>query len=263
VKEALLALSPSELRAIASALRIGSVAPPYSPLALTQLLGQALAQAAATSLQQMANAGTPPAGIIQTLDLLAAAIAERPRLAELVDVVTTGPELSGTANRDTGVVVSDLFRKAEQSVIIAGYAVYQGQKVFQALAERMAERPALKVRLYLDISRRPGDTTISAQLVQRFCRQFEESQWPAGKAIPEIYYDPRAVEIDRKKAAILHAKCVVIDGESVFVSSANFTEAAQQKNIEIGLLLKSEAVAERITRFLDSLVGASRLVRAI
>jgi phosphatidylserine/phosphatidylglycerophosphate/cardiolipin synthase-like enzyme len=55
----------------------------------------------------------------------------------------------------------------------------------------------------------------------------------------------------------------VIDGESVFVSSANFTEAAQQKNIEIGLLLKSEAVAERITRFLDSLVGASRLVRAI
>jgi PLD-like domain len=263
VKQALLSLSPSELRAIASALRMGSAVPPYSSLALAQLLSHASAQAAATSLQEMADAGTPPAGVAHSLDLLAAAIAERPRLAELIDVVTTGPELSGTANRDTGVVVSDLFRKAHQSVIVAGYAVYQGHKVFQALAERMAQRPELKVRLYLDISRKPGDTTISTQLVKRFCRQFEETQWPAGKPVPEIYYDPRAVELDRKKAAILHAKCVVIDGESVFVSSANFTEAAQQKNIEIGLLLKSEAVAERITRFLDSLVGASRLVRAV
>ena len=118
------------------------------------------------------------------------------------------------------------------------------------------------MRLYLDISRKPGDTTISDQLVKRFCRQFEETQWPVGKPISEIYYDPRALDLDRKKVAILHAKCIVIDCESVFVSSANFTEAAQLKNIEIGLLLKSQAVAERITRFLDSLVGASRLVRA-
>ncbi|HEV3317467.1 MAG TPA: DISARM system phospholipase D-like protein DrmC [Candidatus Angelobacter sp.] len=263
VKQALLTLSPPELKGLASALRMGSIVAPYSPLALAHLLNHASAQVVAASLQEMADVGMPPAGIAQTLDLVAGAIAERPPLAELVDVVTTGPELSGAANRDTGVVVSDLFRKAEESVIVAGYAVYQGQKVFQALAERMAERPDLKVRLYLDISRKPGDTTISAQLIKRFCHQFEETQWPAGKPVPEIYYDPRAVESDRKKAAVLHAKCVVIDGESVFVSSANFTEAAQQKNIEIGLLLKSQAVAERITGFLDSLVGASRLVRAI
>lgn len=137
MKQALLALSPPELRAIASALRMGSMAAPYSPLALAQMLNHASAPAVSASLQAMADAGTPPAGIAQTLDLLAAAIDERPRLAELVDVVTTGPELGGAANRDTGVVVSDLFRKAEKSVIVAGYAVYQGQRVFQALAERM------------------------------------------------------------------------------------------------------------------------------
>ena len=35
----------------------------------------------------------------------------------------------------------------------------------------------------------------------------------------------------------MHAKCVVADSRHVFVSSANFTEAAQERNVEIGLLL--------------------------
>jgi hypothetical protein len=147
---------------------------------LAHLLNHASAQEVATSLQEMTDIGTSSAGVAKTLDLLAAALAERPPLAELVDVVTTGPELSAAAKRDTGVVVSDLFRKAEQSVVVAGYAVYQRQKVFQALAGRMAERPELRVRLYFDISRKPGDTTIGDQLIKRFCRQFEETQWPAG-----------------------------------------------------------------------------------
>ena len=38
----------------------------------------------------------------------------------------------------------------------------------------------------------------------------------------------------------MHAKCVVADDRSVFVSSANFTEAAQElENVEIGLLIES------------------------
>ena len=67
------------------------------------------------------------------------------------------------------MVVSDLFRKAEETILIAGYAVYQGQKVFHALAERMVERPALKVRMFLDIQRRPGDSSSSAEMVQEVC----------------------------------------------------------------------------------------------
>ena len=48
------------------------------------------------------------------------------------------------ANRSTAVVVSELFREAEHSVLVAGYAVYQGQRVFQALGDRMVQIPSLK-----------------------------------------------------------------------------------------------------------------------
>lgn len=47
------------------------------------------------------------------------------------------------------------------------------------------------------------------------------------------------------------------------LSSANFTDAAQQRNIEVGLLLRSMNVASRLTEFFDYLVGANQLRRAI
>jgi len=39
-------------------------------------------------------------------------------------------------------------------------------------------------------------------------------------------------------------------GRTAFVSSANFTEAAQERSIEVGALVRSPIVAERLTNFL-------------
>ncbi len=61
-----------------------------------------------------------------------------------MDLVTTGGG-AGTGNRTTAVLVGELFRNAQQSVLVAGYAVYQGQKVFQAVADRMQASPDLSV----------------------------------------------------------------------------------------------------------------------
>ena len=46
----------------------------------------------------------------------------------------------------------------------------------------------------------------------------------------------------------LHAKCVVVDTEHVFVSSAIFTEAGQERNIEVGLKLRSQLIAGQLIR---------------
>jgi phosphatidylserine/phosphatidylglycerophosphate/cardiolipin synthase-like enzyme len=110
--------------------------------------------------------------------------------------------------------------------------------------------------MYFDIQRNPGDTSTPSELVARFAHSFRTHQWPIGKRLPEIFYDPRSLEFDRSKAAALHAKCVVVDRTELFVSSANFTEAAQHKNIEVGLLLRSPIITERLLSFLNQLVEA-------
>ncbi len=147
-------------------------------------------------------------------------------------------------------------------MLVAGYAVYQGREVFRALADRMAERPEIAVRMFLDVQRGPGDTSMSSEVAKRFAERFKTREWPEGRPLPQVFYDPRSLDLEADKRAGLHAKCVVVDGEAVFVSSANFTEAAQQRNIEMGLLVRSHWLAERVTRHFEMLSAAAFLYRA-
>jgi hypothetical protein len=173
--------------------------------------------------------------------------------------VTSGPEGPGITNRDTSVVLRGLFAQAESSVLVAGYAVYQGQRVFRALADRMQQVPGLRVRMFLDIQRSYGDTTMAGLIVRRFAERFRTEQWPADRPLPDVHFDPRSLDANTERRACLHAKCVVVDGQHVFVSSTNFTEAAQERNIEVGLLLHCRQVAEQLTHHFDALLDAGAL----
>ena len=46
-----------------------------------------------------------------------------------------------------------------------------------------------------------------------------------------------------RSVGVLHAKALVVDDEVVFITSANLTEAALERNIELGLLLRDPALA--------------------
>jgi phosphatidylserine/phosphatidylglycerophosphate/cardiolipin synthase-like enzyme len=59
------------------------------------------------------------------------------------------------------------------------------------------------------------------------------------------------------------AKCVVVDGRTAFVSSANFTETAQERNIEVGVLVRAPIVAERLVGFFSALVFSGFAKRAL
>jgi phosphatidylserine/phosphatidylglycerophosphate/cardiolipin synthase-like enzyme len=60
----------------------------------------------------------------------------------------------------------------------------------------------------------------------------------------------------QEKRACLHARYIVVDGVKVFISSANFTEAAQLRNIEVGVLIESAATANQVSTFFTGLVNA-------
>src|SRR5262245_7870411 len=154
-----------------------------------------------------------------------------------------------------------MFSHAEQSVLLAGYAVYQGQKVSQALAERMSVRPELNVRLFLDIGRGPGDSSASEQIIKRFAERFRTKQLPKDHRGPEVFFDPRPLEIDKTKKACLHAKCIVTKLKQVFVSSATFPEAAEERNLEVGLLIHSRHLASSLANHFGTLVSSNILQR--
>ena len=75
------------------------------------------------------------------------------------------------------------------------------------------------------------------------------------------FYDPRALDTDAP-GGVLHAKAVVADDEAVFVTSANLTEAALERNIELGLLVRDRALAASISTHFRGLIDRG-LLRAL
>jgi phosphatidylserine/phosphatidylglycerophosphate/cardiolipin synthase-like enzyme len=150
-------------------------------------------------------------------------------------------EVPGLHARDTRRVYEELLGCAERSVWASTFAFFDGPKEFEVLARRMESRPALGVTLLLNIRRQRGDTTPSDHLVRRFADHFWKSDWP-GSAHPNVFYDPRALEPEGP-GGVLHAKAVVADDEAVFITSANLTEAAWDRNIELGVIIRDRALA--------------------
>jgi phosphatidylserine/phosphatidylglycerophosphate/cardiolipin synthase-like enzyme len=258
----LVKLSDRDLRALITALRSGRVKPPYSVLQVSRIVPAALSTGVHEALENLEVQGFSSEQIASVLELIELD-RKNGRIPEVpIDLVTSGPEAPGITNRDTSVVVRELFAHAKKSVLIVGYAVYQGQQVFQALANRMEELPGLDVQFFLNISRPDGDKTASEFLVARFKQRFKGSQWPAGCRLPEVYYDPRSIADDVPIRSSLHAKCIVVDAEHVFVSSANFTEAAQERNIEVGLNIRNAWLAEQLIRHFRMLYETKLVTRA-
>jgi phosphatidylserine/phosphatidylglycerophosphate/cardiolipin synthase-like enzyme len=63
------------------------------------------------------------------------------------------------------------------------------------------------------------------------------------------------------RRAVLHAKCIVIDGEAAFVTSANPTTAAYTKNIELGVVIRGGTIPGQIASHFSSLIQTGALRR--
>jgi phosphatidylserine/phosphatidylglycerophosphate/cardiolipin synthase-like enzyme len=142
-------------------------------------------------------------------------------------------------------------------IIFSRLVFFDGPKAFEVLARRMDARPKLRVTLMLNIQRKKGDTTTAEQVVRRFADRFWKTDWP-GSARPRVYCDPRALEQDGL-GGVLHAKGVVTDDEVVFVTSANLTEAALDRNIEVGLLVRDRALAASVSSHFRGLIDRKLL----
>jgi phosphatidylserine/phosphatidylglycerophosphate/cardiolipin synthase-like enzyme len=261
VIEPLLALGGHDLSVLADALRERRLVAPFTDAAVGRFITSSVASLAVAQCLRQLDAASAPAGVIVAfLEGIVHDRRARPRTEESIDLVASGPEAVGATNRDTRAVVREMFTAAERSVTVVGYAVYQGKKVFEALARRADERPELAVRMFLDVQRARVDQSLSSQIVQRFAQRFRAREWP-GTRMPEVYHDPRSLETDGARRSSLHAKCVVVDRSVAFISSTNFTEAAQKRNIEIGVLIRSVSFADRLDSHFDALAASGIVVR--
>ena len=184
--------------------------------------------------------GANEAGVVVAVRV---AIAERlhrppPRL----DLVWTGPETKASTARGTSLVVQRLFESARRSVIVGGYA-FDTAEILRPLHQRMVA--GVTATFFVDI-----DGATLPEEAERFATaaidKLFRNVWTFGNPKPDVYYDPRTAirgDLPGHKWATLHAKCIVVDDERAFVTSANFTDRGQTRNIEAGVLIEDPVFA--------------------
>jgi phosphatidylserine/phosphatidylglycerophosphate/cardiolipin synthase-like enzyme len=250
---AVLDLPPHVRERLCGALDAGVLNAPYSTAAIRAAVGAGNGDTAAEgllALEELGITGPAASAWIRTVD---AAVSRTPR----PDLVWSGPEVPGLHARDTRAVFEELLGSAQKSIWASTYAYFDGPKAFGVLSGRMDELTDLQVTLLLNIGRNRGDTTASDQLVRQFADRLWRSDWP-GVARPRVFYDPRSLDAD-EPGAVLHAKAVVVDDEAVLVTSANLTEAAFDRNIEMGVLMRDRGFALSVTSHFRRLIDEGLL----
>ncbi len=253
--EPLLGLPAHRRERLLTALRSGVVAPPYRVVALRSVLGGAEgADQVCEALDALKSRGLSPAAVRLALEAADAALSsvDRPEL------VWSGPEVPGVHARDTRRVFEELVDRAQHSVWVSAYAFYDGPRAFKHIARRMEAVPQLDVTLLLNIQRRANDSSAPAELVKRFADRFWKRDWP-GERRPVVVYDPRSLE-PAGAEGVLHAKALVVDDSAAFVTSANLTEAAFDRNLELGVLSRDRTLAAGLARHFRLLIDQERLL---
>jgi phosphatidylserine/phosphatidylglycerophosphate/cardiolipin synthase-like enzyme len=191
------------------------------------------------------------------LAILDVALAEREQRRPAPELVWTGPEAQAGEARDTAIVLRELFESARESVILAGYDFTRGRDLLRPLHTSMLDH-GVDARFIVHVPQIDPGQRVDGYL-ESCLGGFFTHVWPFGEPRPPLYYDTRAL-VAGPPYSTMHAKCVVVDGIRAFISSANFTERAHERNIEVGVLIEDASFASYLAGQWLSLIEAGMLV---
>ena len=176
----------------------------------------------------------------------------------LPSLILSGPDVPGVPTADTNSTVQSMFRSAEDEVILAGFAIWDGKTLFADLAEKYSNGDKLKIKFFIDIQY--DQKTPKEKHLEQARAKFRKYHWPWPK-MPEVFYDNRSLEAKPgEETPVFHAKIIAVDRSQLLITSANPTPRAHTTNIEVGVLLKEALICRRVCDYFEGLKNRGILV---
>jgi len=155
-----------------------------------------------------------------------------------MELVWSGPMPNGAMGRRTWAVAEDLISRAKEFIYAATYSAGENSPYVQEL--KTAVKRGIKVVCLVDPHNLPKPANeIRKQLPGAKLLAF------AGKDGTDYPY--------------MHSKFLVVDGSHAFLTSANFSVAAADSNLETGIWIRNSFVAQQIKEHVDQLCEAGIL----
>lgn len=231
-------LSPQRVEAVAAKIRNSSASDPDRTLRdlVTTPAGRSSMDRLLGAWQQSSVSGEVLAGI-----LVGASHAREQTLREAsIELVWTGPTTPFVPTRRTEQVLLDLINQADVDLFIVSFVAYDVQSVVEAL--NAAGDRGVDIRILLETSTSFGGS-LSVDPVGAMASRVPAASLYVWTDRPEPFTDGR-----------VHAKVAVADGKIAFLTSANLTGHALEKNMEAGVIISGSHVPAALRSHLLALI---------
>ncbi|WP_027526102.1 DISARM system phospholipase D-like protein DrmC [Bradyrhizobium sp. Ec3.3] len=229
---------PAKAKQLAAA--IGKLASQDEAASLSGWASNQNAQARlAKLLAAWTNAPVPPAELSGILAGASAAY-HQAKAEQEFELVWTGPSSKLVATRKTEQALLQVIDAAGSKLFMTSFVAYDVATIMKALGRAAARGVA--VSMLLEASALHGGN-ISFDAIGKM-----------KAALPTALIYSWARKADEFAGGSVHAKIAVADESFCFISSANLTGHAMEKNMEAGVLIKGGAIPSSLHRHLEALV---------
>lgn len=169
-----------------------------------------------------------------------------------LSLVWSGPNLVGVPIRMTSQVILELIDDAKQSLFISSFSFYKIREVFLGLEKSIAR--GVNITLLLETPQ-SSHYKITHDPMGDFSEDFKSKVsfyiWPhKNRLIP-----------GGDQTGSLHAKFILQDNQRLFITSANLTQYAMDRNIELGVIIEDKYVIEKLQDQLNALISSNVIKR--
>ncbi|ASK34548.1 phospholipase [Alcanivorax sp. N3-2A] len=232
-------ISPEKVQAIATRIRrtdaseaTGSLSSVVNTPAAASVVGQLIDTWRATTVS---------AEELASMLLAAGHVFTKTANQQCTELVWTGPTTPFVSARRTEQALLQVINAAEQSLFITSFVAYDVSVVVKALNDAVARGVAIS--MLLESSQDHGGS-ISFDVIGKMRTIVPSVHLYAWRDRGETFDDGR-----------VHAKVAVADRHTCFITSANLTRFAMEKNMEAGLLISGGNIPQLLEEHLWALIS--------
>ena len=164
------------------------------------------------------------------------------------ELVWTGPATGLVPVRHTAQVLAGLIDQAIHELFFVSFVAYDVHSIISALQRALLR--GVKLSVLVEQSKEHGGN-LTVDSLGKLKRRIPDAKF---------YIWDRSGFADSSLSASVHAKCAVADSSVAFITSANLSDAAMERNMELGVLINRGVLPEQLHRHLKALVATRHIV---
>lgn len=168
---------------------------------------------------------------------------------EQVELVWTGPSTPMMSTRRTEQALLEVINSAQNSLFLISFVAYEVASITAALNEAVAR--GVEVSILMEPAESHGGQ------IKDDC--FSAMKYAVPNATLYVWSHSSKEEMGGGYR-IVHAKCSVADSKLAFITSANLTGAALDRNMELGVLISGSSTPKKLYNHINSLVATKAII---